>query len=87
MFIKRKLVEGYCQKCEEIKQGYKKSFKLSLYVLIIFIVYMVLAMSSPEQADTLATLFLIGVAIGVGYKIYIHSKEKKKCFTCNNELI
>jgi multidrug efflux pump subunit AcrB len=87
MFIKKKLVEGYCQNCREIKQGYKKTFKLSLYTLFIFIVYIVLAISFPDQMDPLAFLFWVELAVGIGYKIYFFFKEKKRCFTCNEELI
>ena len=86
MLIKEKSVKGYCLNCGEIKQGYQKTFKLGLCILIIFIPYMVLNIYISNQREFSDKLFLIGLAIGIGYK-NSYSGEKKKCITCNRELI
>ena len=86
MLIEEKLVEGYCLDCGEIKQGYKKTFKLGLCILIIFITYMVLNIYIPDQRGYFNKLFLMGVDIGIVYK-NVYFVVKMRCITCNRNLI
>lgn len=86
MFFKKEIVEGYCLDCGEVRQGFKVFFRLELYILTIFLVYMGLSICISSQREIFNNLFLIGLVIGIGYKNSCMG-EKKRCIICNRELI
>lgn len=86
MFFKKKLVEGFCKNCNSIKQGYQEVFLLGRATGISFLIYLSLGVGlGPDKVEPTWLLALIAGLIV--YKFYIGNKNKKRCFTCNNELI
>ena len=85
--IKKKLVEGYCPKCGEHKQGYVNSYRVFVRLFIDLILYFVACNLMPNAIRGLAQLFVLVVVLEVCYKVYTCFKNKKRCFVCGSELM